>query len=104
MAQARLNLSKIQELCSRFPQDQYLSDLEKDLVFQFYELSFAEEAYKKQKSKVSWLALRDKNTRFFHQKMNAHRVRNTILSLESDQGERLEDPVAIETEILGYYQ
>lgn len=36
--------------------------------------------------------------------MNAHRVRNTILSLVTDQGERLDDPVAIEAEILGYYQ
>lgn len=57
VAQARLNLSKIQELCFRFPLDQYLSDLEKDMVFQFYELSSAEEPYKKQKSRVSWLAL-----------------------------------------------
>lgn len=32
------------------------------------------------------------------------RDRNTILSLVTDQGERLEDSVAIEAEILGYYQ
>lgn len=36
--------------------------------------------------------------------MHAHRVKNTILSLVNDQGVRLEDPVAIEEEILGYYQ
>ncbi|KAH7839273.1 hypothetical protein Vadar_002052 [Vaccinium darrowii] len=36
--------------------------------------------------------------------MNAHRVRNTILSLVNDQGVRLADPSDIEAEILGYYQ
>ncbi|KAH7857816.1 hypothetical protein Vadar_016806 [Vaccinium darrowii] len=101
---ARKNLSKIQRLCFRFSHDQFLCDLEKDLVQQFYALSQAEESYKKQKSRVNWLALGDKNTRFFHQKMNAHRVRNTILSLVNDQGVRLEDPSDIEDEILGYYQ
>ncbi|KAH7852648.1 hypothetical protein Vadar_027409 [Vaccinium darrowii] len=60
VALAKVNLSKIQELCFRFPQD--------------------------------------------HQKMNAHRARNTILSLANDQGVWLEDPIAIEAKILGYYQ
>lgn len=53
---------------------------------------------------MNWLALGDKKTRFSHQNMNAHRVRNTILSLVNDQGVRLEDPSDIEAEILGYYQ
>ncbi|KAH7867459.1 hypothetical protein Vadar_033759 [Vaccinium darrowii] len=101
---AKDNLSKIQDLCFRFPLDNFLCDLEKDLVQQYYSLSVAEESYKKQKSRISWLALGDKNTRFFHHKMNAHRVRNSILSLATDQGVRLEDPNAIEAEILGYFQ
>lgn len=100
---ARFNLAKVQDLCYKFPYDQFLNDLEKDLVQQFYVLSSAEEAYKRQKSRVSWLALGDKNTKFFHQKMNAHRLRNTILSLVTNQGVRLEVPSAIEAEILGYY-
>lgn len=57
----------------------------------------------KQKAQVQ-SELGDKNTRFFHQKMNAHRVRNTILNLVSTQGDILDDPAAIEGEILGYYQ
>ncbi|XP_058189336.1 uncharacterized protein LOC131306921 [Rhododendron vialii] len=98
---ARVNLSKIQSLCLRFGHDQALCDLEKDLVQQFYALSSAEEAYKQQKSRVNWLALGDKNTKKFHQKMNAHRVRNTILSLVSVQGVTLDNPADIEVEILG---
>lgn len=63
---------------------------------QFYALSSAEGAYKKKKSRVNWLALGDRNTRFFHQKMNAHRVRNTILSLASMQRHILDNPANIE--------
>ncbi|KAI8544379.1 hypothetical protein RHMOL_Rhmol08G0292000 [Rhododendron molle] len=98
---ARSNLAKIQNLCFQFSHDVSLCELEKDLVQQFYALSSAEEAFKKQKSRVQWLALGDKNTKFFHQKMNVHRVKNTILSLVNDQGVRLKDSVAIEEEILG---
>lgn len=67
-------------------------------------LSNAEEAYKRQKSRINWLALGDKNTKFFHHKMNAHRVRNTILSLVNNQGATLDNPEAIEEEILNYYK
>ncbi|KAH7834595.1 hypothetical protein Vadar_017721 [Vaccinium darrowii] len=101
---ARENLAKVQKLCFKFTQDQFLSDPEKDLSQQFFALSSAEESYKKQKSRVHWLALGDKNTKFFHQKMNAHKVRNTILSLVNAQGIRLERPKDIEAEILGYYR
>ncbi|KAH7840161.1 hypothetical protein Vadar_013495 [Vaccinium darrowii] len=99
VAVPRDNLAKIQDLCFRFPSDQFLSSLEKNLVHQFYVLSFAEEEYMRQKCRVQWLASRDRNTKFFRQKMAAHRVRNTILSLMDDQGVRLEDPKAIEGEI-----
>lgn len=101
---ARANLAKIQDLCFKLPQNQELCDIEKDLVQQFMALSSTEEAFKKQKSRVTWLTLGDKNTRFFHQKMSSHRVRNTILSLLTDQGIRLETPAHIEKEILGFYQ
>lgn len=50
----------------------------------------------KEKSRVKWLALGDKNTKVFHQKMNVHRMRYTIFSLINDQGVWLEDPLAIE--------
>ncbi|KAH7840787.1 hypothetical protein Vadar_021571 [Vaccinium darrowii] len=104
VAVPRDNLANIQDLCFRFPSDQFLSSLEKNLVHQFYVLSFAEEEYMRQKCRVQWLASRDRNTKFFRQKMAAHRVRNTILSLMDDQGVGLEDPKAIEGEIFRYYQ
>lgn len=45
------------------------------------ELSQAEESFKKQKSRVAWLALGDQNTMFFHHKVSSNRMRNKILSL-----------------------
>ncbi|KAG5557276.1 hypothetical protein RHGRI_007518 [Rhododendron griersonianum] len=68
------------------------------------ELRYAEEAFVKQRSRIKWLALGDNNTRFFHQKVCAHRARNTILSLQNGEGLLLEDLVAIRSEILGYYE
>ncbi|KAH7842871.1 hypothetical protein Vadar_009972 [Vaccinium darrowii] len=47
VAVAKENLSKIQDICFKFPHDTYLRDLEKDLVLQYYGLSAVEESYKK---------------------------------------------------------
>lgn len=45
------------------------------------ELSEAEQSFKKQKSRVAWLALGGKNTKFFHHKVASNKMRNKILSL-----------------------
>lgn len=63
-------------------------DMEKELLVSFSELSDAEEAFKKKKSRVFWLSLGDKNTKFFHQKMRSHCLRNKVLSLENSNGVR----------------
>ncbi|KAH7850441.1 hypothetical protein Vadar_032955 [Vaccinium darrowii] len=71
---------------------------------QFMDLGLADEGFKKQKSRVKWLALGDQNTRFFHQKLSTHNLRSKILSLVSTTGVRLEDPKEIQKEILSYYK
>lgn len=43
------------------------------------DLSYAEEAFNKQKSIVKWLSLDDKNLKCFHQKMASHTLRNKII-------------------------
>lgn len=101
---ARANLTQLQSLCFATPRDVALHEQEKEAMCSFMELSAAEESFKRQKSIVQWLTLGDKNTRFFHQKMVSHRLRNKILSLVDSNGVRLEDPDAIKTEILGYYK
>lgn len=78
-------------------------DMEKELLVSFSELSAAEEAFKKKKSRVFWLSLGDKNTKFFHQKMRSHCLRNKVLSLENSNGVRLCTPSEVKQEILDYY-
>lgn len=74
------------------------------MYLQFVDLSNAEEAFKKQKSRVQWLGLGDKNTQFFHHKMKSHCMRNKILSLNTLAGVRITDPEEIKLEILSYYE
>lgn len=40
-------------------------------------------------------AFRDNNTKFFHKKMAANRLRNKILSINDCNGIRLEDPAYV---------
>lgn len=46
----------------------------------------------------------DNNTKFFHKKVASNRMRNKILSICDEQGNRLEDSEAKKTEILRFYQ
>ncbi|KAH7861825.1 hypothetical protein Vadar_031371 [Vaccinium darrowii] len=103
VSQVREELSHVQALCYQTPHDSSLQELEKELHMKFISPSAAEESFKKQKSRVQWLALGDKNTRFFHQKLKTHCLRNKILSLENSHGVRLTDPKEVKEEILGYY-
>lgn len=76
-------------------------ECEKACYLKFIDLSLAEESFKKQKSRIQWLALGDQNTRFFHLKMKTHCLRNKILSLTTASGVRLTDPDDVKNEIFG---
>ncbi|KAI8527724.1 hypothetical protein RHMOL_Rhmol12G0096700 [Rhododendron molle] len=66
---ARAELTRVQERCFTNPFDATLGLLEKEKMKIFMELSLVEESFLKQKSRVKWLGLGDKNTRFFFHKM-----------------------------------
>lgn len=103
VAHAREELTQFQSHCSQNPCDLVLTELERDLYLKFIDLSLAEESFKKQKSRVQWLALGDQNTKFFHLKMKTHCLRNKILSLTIAKRMRLTDSDDVKNEILGYY-
>lgn len=92
--------SKNQAQCQTDPGNLLLIDKEQEMYLQFVDLSNAEEAFKKQKSRVQWLGLGDKNTQFFHHKLKSHCMRNKILSLNTLAGVRITDPKEIKLEIL----
>ena len=45
-----------------------------------------EEVYWKQKSGINWLRSGDRNTRYFHAVTKGRRVKNTINSIQDEQG------------------
>lgn len=101
--ETRDELVRVQEQFFASPYNTDLCNKEKDLVHKYVELRTAEESFIRQRSRVKWLALGDQNTRFFHQKMCMRRVRNSILSLQDENGVIIEDSGAIKENILNYY-
>uniref|UniRef100_A0A5B6YUZ1 Reverse transcriptase domain-containing protein n=1 Tax=Davidia involucrata TaxID=16924 RepID=A0A5B6YUZ1_DAVIN len=102
--EAREKMNNIQDLVGMYPQDQRLRVEEKKLKSEYLELSLAEEAYYKQKARVRWLALGDRNTSFFHKKVNGNRARNRILSIMDCNGTKLEDADAVQKEAVSFFQ
>ncbi|GAA0164975.1 hypothetical protein LIER_20490 [Lithospermum erythrorhizon] len=62
---------------------------EKGLREELYLLKKAEESLYKAKSRVKWLILGDQCTKFFHQKMRGHHMRNRLVALWSLTGDML---------------
>ncbi|KAH7845047.1 hypothetical protein Vadar_034581 [Vaccinium darrowii] len=103
VAVAKANLVSIQEEAALVSSSDELIVQEREAMLVYRSLSAAEEAFKKQKSRVQWLHLGDNNTKFFHKKMAANRLRNKILSINDGNGIRLEDPAAVKREIVSFY-
>uniref|UniRef100_A0A2N9G2U9 Reverse transcriptase domain-containing protein n=1 Tax=Fagus sylvatica TaxID=28930 RepID=A0A2N9G2U9_FAGSY len=84
-----------------------LSDFEKSerlrLINDLETNMYLEEICWRQKSRVSWLKERDKNTKYFHKVANSHRRHNSIRNL-SINGVLTSDQEAIKAEIMGFYQ
>ena len=55
--------------------------MESEDLGKYVEMSNAEESFKRQKSRVRWMAIGDQNTKFFHKKLAGNRTRNKILSI-----------------------
>jgi hypothetical protein len=65
---------------------------ERTLATEYQHLCRAEESYFKQKSRVQWLRLGDRNTAFFHKSLLHRQVRNRIHSLQDEAGNIVHDP------------
>ncbi|XP_061959708.1 uncharacterized protein LOC133680748 [Populus nigra] len=68
---------------------------EREMVAQYMQLCKDEESYFKQKSRVQWLQIGDRNTLFFHKSLLHHQVRNRIHSLQDENGILVHDPYDI---------
>ncbi|KAH7833227.1 hypothetical protein Vadar_004213 [Vaccinium darrowii] len=102
LAHDELSILQTQRLA--LPYDVTLHESEKDALLKYTDLVAAEEDFNRQKSRVKWLALGDQNSKFFHKKVKSHVVRSKILSICDENGIRLDEPVAVKAEILGFYK
>ncbi|KAH7837196.1 hypothetical protein Vadar_010876 [Vaccinium darrowii] len=75
-------------------------DLEKELGDAWIQ----EEAFWRQKSRADWMALGDRNTSFFHAKVNQRRKRNRITGIQRANGTWCEEPNGIAEEFVDYFQ
>jgi hypothetical protein len=101
---ARSNLEQIKFQLQQDPDSVQLQENEKIAGELLRKWNFIEESALKQKSRIQWLKLGDSNNHFFHAAMKARYNTNRINLLYNAQGDRLEDPVGIQQEILHFYK
>ncbi|XP_020412490.1 uncharacterized protein LOC18793550 [Prunus persica] len=73
------------------------------LMSQLDSLLSREEAFWKQRSKVSWLKEGDRNTRFFHQRASNRKQRNYVKGLRDNTGRWREDEQGLQYVVLDYF-
>ncbi|KAJ6377649.1 hypothetical protein OIU78_027976 [Salix suchowensis] len=68
------------------PTNREANDREREACGSYHRLCADEESFYKQRSRVQWLQLGDKNTVFFHRSLLQRRTRNMIMSLKRESG------------------
>ena len=101
---ARETLKMAQSAILNNPSDTMLMDNERKCLKIYHDLASAEEGFLKQKSRVQWLKLGDQNTSFFHKSIKARNARSMIKVITSGNGCRIDDPLAIKEEVVGYFK
>lgn len=77
---------------------------EKELRMQLEKWSMIEESVMKQKSRVQWLKLGDANTAYFFAHMKNRVAQNTITSLMTYDGNKVQTQEALEHEVTAFYK
>ena len=104
---------KVDELRKKLGEIQNSTELRSDSTVQHDEQvtlemlrkwSIIDESILRQKSRISWLAMGDSNSRFFYTATKVRAAKNKISLLYNTAGEALTDPQAIENEIMAFYK
>uniref|UniRef100_A0A803QR81 Reverse transcriptase domain-containing protein n=1 Tax=Cannabis sativa TaxID=3483 RepID=A0A803QR81_CANSA len=95
------NLKQVQN-CA-YPTDSQLQR-GRQLELELDNLLYKEEEYWKQRSRVQWLRLGDKNTRYFHHFASSRRAKNKITSLLCPDGSLVTDTEALVRTIEHYFE
>jgi len=89
--QAKASWDEAQFYLDQHPTLETAQITERTLATQYMQLCRDEESYFKQKSRIQWLQLGDRNTAFFHKSLLHRQVRNRIHSLQDTEGNVVHD-------------
>lgn len=81
-----------------------LLDAERRLKKDWSEVLIQEETLWMQKSRVDWLRLGDRNTKYFHTKTLVRRRRNRVEMLKNEDGQWVEDAVELKKMAVSFYE
>ena len=97
-------LDEVHVLLQTSPLDSRLFAEEGRLAREYGSVGRGGESFLRQKSRVQWLTLGDSNSSFFFWALKHHHGRSRIVSLQDEQGVRVDDPPAVRDLIIRYYE
>ncbi|XP_020270783.1 uncharacterized protein LOC109845967 [Asparagus officinalis] len=101
---AKHELSDIQNRMSTDLFNSHLISKEKECLKKYTSLLQCEESFYRQKASIKWAIQGDKSSHFFHSAMKARRHQNRVLSLYTEDGNRISDMDTIINELINYYK
>jgi hypothetical protein len=104
VAQAREDWFAAQRILDDNPTSPEAQSAERHLASHYMKLCQDEESYYKQRCRVQWLQLGDKNTAFFHNSLLHRQSRNRIHRLTNEEGATITDPQEIGKLAVSYYE
>ncbi|KAL7234462.1 hypothetical protein ACSBR1_017963 [Camellia fascicularis] len=100
---AKANLDLIQYKLDKDPVNNGLQSQEREDLKKYIELSKLEESLALQKSRVQWLGLGDRNSKFFFRSVKSNINRGKILSVDMGDGTRSTNSSDIHTSFINFY-
>ena len=104
MVQARGDWEQAQTHLDRDPLNDRVQSEERQATHKYHKLMQDEESFYKQKSRIQWLMLGDKNTAFFHKSVKHRQSRNQIHSLKDNDGRVVHDQKGLGDLEVEYYK
>ncbi|KAJ6383788.1 hypothetical protein OIU78_027144, partial [Salix suchowensis] len=101
---AQKDWEAIQQKLDSNPQAHQLMQEEKEACHRFNSLKADEESFYKQKSRIQWLNLGDRNTAFFHRSLIHRQHRNGIQSLRTSTGDEITDQEQMGSLAVDFFQ
>jgi len=104
VARAKADWNAAQLILDQRPASAEANSRERELAKAYMLLCKEEESFFKQKSRIQWLQLGDKNTKFFHNSLLHRQARNKIHSLMDDAGNIIQDQRELGRMATEYFQ